>query len=57
MMPCVGRCRRLCPAGSVIHLAVHEAVLQPGFDLAGFNRLADELEDEAILAAQKRPRP
>jgi hypothetical protein len=39
------------------HLAVHEAVLQPGFDLAGFNRLADELEDEAILAAQKRPRP
>ena len=37
------------------HLPVHEATLQPGFDLAGFNRLADELEDEAILAARKRP--
>ncbi|MGO9504294.1 MAG: hypothetical protein ACLPUO_22570 [Streptosporangiaceae bacterium] len=36
-------------------LAVHEAMLQPGFDLAGFNRLADELEDEAILAAGKHP--
>lgn len=39
------------------HLPVHEAVLQPGFDLAGFNRLADELEDEAILSTQKRPGP
>jgi hypothetical protein len=38
------------------HLPVHEASLQPGFDLAGFNRLADELEDEEILAAAKRPR-
>ena len=37
------------------HLPVHEATLQPGFDLAGFNRLADELEDEAILATGKRP--
>ena len=36
------------------HLPVHEATLQPGFDLAGFNRLADELEDETILAAGKR---
>ncbi len=31
-------------------LPAHEATLQPGLDLAGFNRLADELEDEAILA-------
>jgi hypothetical protein len=31
-------------------LPAHEATLQPGYDLAGFNRLADELEDEAILA-------
>jgi len=31
-------------------LPVHEAALQPGLDLTGFNRLADELEDEAILA-------
>ncbi len=37
------------------HLPVHEAALQPGLDLAGFNRLADELEDEAILATGKRP--
>jgi hypothetical protein len=36
-------------------LPVHEAALQPGLDLAGFNRFADELEDEAILAAGKRP--
>jgi hypothetical protein len=35
-------------------LPVHEATLQPGFDLAGFNRLADELEDEAILATGSR---
>src|ERR1035438_8429497 len=39
------------------HLPVHEAALQPGLDLAGFNRLADELEDEAILATGKRPGP
>ncbi len=37
------------------HLPVHEATLQPGFDLAGFNRLADELEDDAILAAAEQP--
>jgi hypothetical protein len=29
--------------------AVHHAGLAPGLDLAGFNRLADELEDEAII--------
>jgi hypothetical protein len=29
--------------------AVHHAVLAPGLDLSGFNRLADELEDEAII--------
>jgi predicted GNAT family N-acyltransferase len=39
------------------HLPVHEATLQPGFDLAGFNRLADELEDDAILATGKCPGP
>jgi hypothetical protein len=36
------------------HLAVHEATLQPGLDLAGFNRLADELEDSAILEVARR---
>lgn len=32
------------------HLTPHESALRPGFDPAGFNRLADELEDEAILS-------
>jgi hypothetical protein len=31
-------------------VAPHESSLQPGLDLSGFNRLADELEDEVILA-------
>jgi len=38
-------------------LEVHSATLQPGFDLAGFNRLTDELEDTAILAASRHPLP
>jgi hypothetical protein len=28
---------------------IHHAELAPGLDLAGFNKLADELEDEAII--------
>lgn len=28
---------------------VHHAELAPGLDLAGFNKLADELEDDAII--------
>jgi Arc/MetJ family transcription regulator len=28
---------------------VHHAELAPGLDLAGFNKLADELEDESIV--------
>jgi hypothetical protein len=28
---------------------VHHATLAPGLDLAGFNKLADELEDRAII--------
>jgi hypothetical protein len=43
------------PSRRHYHLPVHEATLQPGYDLAGFNRLADELEDEAILATGRRP--
>jgi len=35
-------------------LGVHESQLRPGFDLTGFNRLADELEDEAIVAVSRR---
>jgi hypothetical protein len=29
----------------------HESSVRPGLDLAGFNRLADDLGDTAILAA------
>jgi hypothetical protein len=31
------------------HLTPHESAIRPGFDPAGFNRLVDELEDEAII--------
>lgn len=31
------------------HLAPHESAVLPGYDPSGFNRLADELEDEAII--------
>lgn len=34
--------------------AVHHATLTPGLDLAGFNRLADELEDEAITGLARQ---
>lgn len=30
-------------------LKPHRSAVRPGFDLAGFNRLADEWEDQAIL--------
>ncbi|AGZ51968.1 antitoxin VapB33 [Mycobacterium kansasii 662] len=35
-------------------LKPHRSAVRPGFDFAGFNRLADEMEDQAILD-QKRP--
>jgi hypothetical protein len=31
-------------------LVSHESAVRPGFDPAGFNQLADELEDEAIMS-------
>jgi hypothetical protein len=37
------------------HLTPHESAVRPGFDLAGFNRLADELEDEAIIDKARNP--
>jgi hypothetical protein len=44
------------PAAAPYRLVGHESRLRPGFDLTGFNRLADELEDEAIVdAARRRP--
>jgi hypothetical protein len=30
-------------------LVPHDSLLQPGLDIAGFNRLADDLEDKAII--------
>jgi hypothetical protein len=42
------------PRSEPYRLPVHEAELRPGLDLAGFNRLADEIEDEAILAVARR---
>lgn len=35
----------------------HSSALRPGFDLAGFNRLADEVEDGAILDRARRTAP
>lgn len=35
-------------------LVRHDSALRPGLDLAGFNRLADELEDEAIIDKVRR---
>lgn len=32
----------------------HRTALRPGYDRAGFNKLADELEDRAIAARWKR---
>lgn len=36
------------------HVTPHESAVRPGFDLAGFNRLADEMEDEAIVDNARR---
>jgi hypothetical protein len=33
---------------------VHHTALAPGLDLAGFNKLADELEDEAIITLARQ---
>lgn len=37
-------------------LTPHESAVRPGFDPSGFNRLADDLEDEAVLD-RSRPSP
>ncbi|MEU6644026.1 CopG family transcriptional regulator [Saccharomonospora sp. NPDC046836] len=41
------------PRQDPYHLTPHESAVRPGFDLAGFNRLADQLEDEAIIHKAK----
>ncbi len=35
-------------------LSPHHSAVRPGIDLTGFNRLADEFEDEALLDAMQR---
>lgn len=35
-------------------LTPHEATIAPGLDITSLNRLADELEDEAILDTARR---
>ena len=35
-------------------LVPHDSPLRPGLDVAGFNRLADELEDDAIIGTVRR---
>jgi hypothetical protein len=35
--------------GAPYRETVHHAELGPGLDLAGFNKLADELEDESVI--------
>jgi predicted transcriptional regulator len=44
------------PRREPYRVAAHESGLRPGLDLAGFNRLADELEDAAIVDAARRGR-
>lgn len=35
-------------------LTPHESALRPGLDVSGFNKLADELEDEEIVTRVRR---
>ncbi len=37
------------PAEPAYVVPVHHAQLRPGFDPTGLNRLADDLEDEALM--------
>ncbi|GDY31244.1 antitoxin [Gandjariella thermophila] len=49
--------RALAPRASreqPYRLTPHESAVRPGFDLSGFNRLADELADEAIMDRARR---
>lgn len=34
----------------------HKTTLRPGIDAGSFNKLADELEDEAVVARMRKPR-
>ena len=39
-----------------VRVEPHHSALRPGFDLAGFNKLADDLEDEIAFATTRRRR-
>lgn len=39
-----------------VRIVPHRARLRPGLDPLGFNRLADELEDAAVLSKGRRTR-
>lgn len=45
-----GLARAAPPRKAKVTLRSWDAKLRPGFDPHGFNRLADELEDEALVA-------
>lgn len=47
---------RPSPADKPFKVVPHRAELLPGWDPAGFNRLADELEDEAVMQKTARAR-
>ena len=42
------------PVGEPYHLIPHDSGVRPGFDLTGFNRLTDELDDEAFIDKARR---
>jgi hypothetical protein len=42
------------PRQEPYRLSPHESAVRPGFDPAGFNQLADELEDEAIITKSRQ---
>ncbi|MBO0744805.1 MAG: antitoxin [Candidatus Dormibacteraeota bacterium] len=44
------------PRRGPYRVKVHHSALRPGLDLTGFNELADELEDEAILQGARHRR-
>ena len=39
--------------GKQYRVREHQSALRPGIDLSGFNRLADELEDEQIIESAR----
>ncbi len=47
------RPERAPPAGAY-HVKAHKTALQPGIDLASFNKLADELEDDELTRDEPR---